>query len=184
LESPRTKCSPSVIALKTCWVVAGKCIEGPDATVKCGFRSRGDIAEGEAFKETAAKVKEEGVNRVWPKFNPQLFERLKNKLGVKNARLYQMIETKAYQTALDRHIAALLVAADNGINYSKYSTPEERAQIRSVVSSISSRNNPAANVDQKPPSSNRRSPGVKGIRHSKPKDNTVFIVYGRNEKLR
>ena len=39
-----------------------------------------------------------------------------------------MIANKASETLLDRHLAALVVASENGINIQKYSTPDERAQ--------------------------------------------------------
>src|SRR6185437_14854714 len=60
----------------------------------------------------------------------QLLERLKSKLGVNASRVYDIIADKASDTMLDRHLAAFVVASENGVNIQKYSTPEERAQIR------------------------------------------------------
>src|SRR5579871_1889730 len=65
-----------------------------------------------------------------PRINQQLLGRLKSTLGVNAARVYQVIADKASETLLDRHLAAFVVASENGINVQKYSTPEERAQIR------------------------------------------------------
>ena len=65
-----------------------------------------------------------------PKISQQLIDRLEVRLGVGTRRVYAMIAEKANETLLDRHLAALVVASENGINIQKYSSPEERAQIR------------------------------------------------------
>lgn len=61
------------------------------------------------------------------RINKELLQRLESKLGVTQARVYAIIAQRASSTGHDRDIAALLVAADAGINYHKYSTPEQRA---------------------------------------------------------
>src|SRR5579864_484989 len=70
-----------------------------------------------------------------PKINQQLLERLKSTLGVNARRVYDVIADKATDTMLDRHLAAFVVASENGINIQKYSTPEERLQIRNGLRS-------------------------------------------------
>lgn len=65
-----------------------------------------------------------------PKINQQLIDRLEAKLGVGTRRVYAMVAERANETLLDRHLAALVVASENGINIQKYSAPDERAQIR------------------------------------------------------
>ena len=63
-----------------------------------------------------------------PKINQALLDRLADKLRVTKAQVYVRIQHVQNQTFLDRHIAALKLAADEGINIHKYSTPEERNQ--------------------------------------------------------
>src|SRR5579871_2938019 len=68
-----------------------------------------------------------------PKINQQLLDRLMSELNVRADRIYKIIAKKASDTLLDRHLAALVVASENGINIQKYSTPEERAQVRGTL---------------------------------------------------
>lgn len=120
-----------------------------------------------------------------PKINQQLLDRLISELDVSAPRIYKIIAKKASDTLLDRHLAALVVASENGINIQKYSTPEERAQIRGA--------RPLGNSDTLPPpqtGSDPESPVRKQTRpkrtqrNPKPKDNSVFVVHGRNDQLR
>jgi predicted nucleotide-binding protein len=122
-----------------------------------------------------------------PKINQQLLERLKSKLGVSTPRIYQIVADRALDTLLDRHLAALVVASENGINVQKYSTPDERAQIRGSLRPGGS----GAEAPQQTQTANRPQAPVRKLgkvkRSAKPakaKDNSVFVVHGRNEKLR
>jgi predicted nucleotide-binding protein len=119
-----------------------------------------------------------------PKINSQLLDRLKNKLGVGTPRLYAIIADKASQTLLDRHLAALVVATENGVNIHKFSTPDERAQIRGNLKlNLPDAAQPSAG--SLPTQSSQRTVRVKKLPTvSKAKDNSVFVVHGRNDKLR
>lgn len=87
---------------------------------------------------------------------------------------------------LDRPLAALVLAAENGINIHKFSTNEERAQIRGSLS----RNGtgvdapPAPVTNDAPQRRPARAAARKPNKRGKAKDNSVFVVHGRNEKLR
>ena len=119
-----------------------------------------------------------------PNINPDLIKRLRVKLQVGNARIYAIIAEKASQTLLDRHLAALLVASENGINIQKYSTPEQRAEIRgsAAFGALGPPKDLSASATS---SSDRRAAKAKKNPHaSRPRDNTVFVVYGRDDKLR
>jgi predicted nucleotide-binding protein len=123
-----------------------------------------------------------------PKINQHLLDRLMSKLSVSSPRIYHIIAEKASDTLLDRHLAALVVASENGINIQKYSTPEERAQIRGSLrpggggSDAPQQQSQAANGAE--PRA-RKQVRVKRIpKVSKAKDNSVFVVHGRNDKLR
>jgi predicted nucleotide-binding protein len=123
-----------------------------------------------------------------PKINQQLLERLKSDLGVSTPRIYQIIADKASGTLLDRHLAALVVASENGINIQKYSTAEERSQLRNGIRSAGGTSDPTPQQVQTANGSEARyrkqTKGKRPAKLSKAKDNSVFVVHQRNEKLR
>ncbi len=67
-----------------------------------------------------------------PRINKELLDALKSKLGLKQRRVYELIAAKANEELLDRHLAAVLLARDHGINVQKYATSEELVLIRGV----------------------------------------------------
>jgi predicted nucleotide-binding protein len=87
---------------------------------------------------------------------------------------------------LDRHHAALVLAARRGININKYSTAEERADIRGVVQGAGARHRDMDDSDAETVEKEvRRRPAKKGKPTKKRvKDNTIFVVHGRDEALR
>jgi predicted nucleotide-binding protein len=115
--------------------------------------------------------------------NQDLLNRLATKLGVKKARVYARIEEVAHRTFLDRSLAALVFASENGVNIHKYSTAAERNEIRSSLNGGGSRTAvPSAPTDSSAP---RKQHSVKvRPKPSKAKDNSVFVVHGRDEGLR
>jgi predicted nucleotide-binding protein len=121
-----------------------------------------------------------------PRINQQLLERLKSKLGVNASRVYDIIADKASDTMLDRHLAAFVVASESGVNIQKYSTPEERAQIRgSLRPSGAANSTQQASPSASPEPQVRKRTKARGSQPvSKAKDNSVFVVHGRNDKLR
>ncbi|WKA30039.1 hypothetical protein [Bradyrhizobium roseum] len=64
------------------------------------------------------------------KIDQRLIERLGDKLGIGPAAVYARIAKVANEMMLDRHLAALVLAGRHHINTNKYSTPEQRAEIR------------------------------------------------------
>jgi predicted nucleotide-binding protein len=122
-----------------------------------------------------------------PKINQQLLERLMSTLGVNQRRAYDIIADKASDKILDRHLAALVVASENGINIQKYSTPDERAQVRGSLrtgggSADAPHPTQTANAPQAQP--RKQGKAKRSVKAAKAKDNSVFVVHGRNEKLR
>jgi predicted nucleotide-binding protein len=119
-----------------------------------------------------------------PKINPQLLDRLKTKLGVGTRRIYAIIADKASQTLLDRHLAALVVARDSGVNTHRFSTPDERAQIRgNLAAGVPAATQSSANSLPTQPA-RRPVPSKKTQKIAKTKDNSVFVVHGRDDNLR
>jgi predicted nucleotide-binding protein len=119
-----------------------------------------------------------------PKINQALLDRLAEKLGVRKAQVYARIQRIHSQTFLDRNIAALKLAADKGINIHKYSTPAERSQLRGVVAANGSGQQPPGSADERVPTGKHSKRANKRLGRPKAKDNTVFVVHGRNEPLR
>jgi predicted nucleotide-binding protein len=120
-----------------------------------------------------------------PKINQSLLNKLQSGLALNSSRVYGLIQTKASQTALDRNLAALLVAAERNIPYHKYSTAEERAQIRTFLGGGGAEA-PSLRVTATNEVSPRPFKTKKVGRNTKAKKtkDTVFVAYGRNESLR
>lgn len=107
-----------------------------------------------------------------------------SKLNVAKARAYRRIEEVAGETMLDRHLAALVLASRVGVNIQKYSTQEERATIRGSLNPSRSHAPKSITDDpvDRPP--NKAGGSKKPYKAPKPKDNSVFVVHGRNDELR
>ena len=112
------------------------------------------------------------------KINQALLDRLANKLGVTKARVYALIQDSAAKNRLPRHLAALLVAGDNNISIQKYATEKDLADLRGVPARVPTSVTPTAPISKIA----RSSP--KSTRTPRTKENTVFVVHGRDSKLR
>ncbi|QQO33506.1 nucleotide-binding protein [Bradyrhizobium diazoefficiens] len=113
------------------------------------------------------------------RINPDLLGALQRKLKVGQARVYTLIQQVASQHRVPRHLAALILAGDNGISFQKYATKEDLSELRGQgASGHSGTSAPALAM---PRSSVRRAKAKPAPR---PKDNTVFVVHGRDEALR
>lgn len=118
-----------------------------------------------------------------PSINPALFERLKKELGVGRAAVYRAISDFNNQ-ALEPNLAALALAHDLKVPLGKYSSPQERADLRPYL-----RSGVSVSVENSaPPSSGKATaqsrPKVAASRRPPVKDNSAFVVHGRNEALR
>ena len=113
------------------------------------------------------------------KINPALLAKLLKKMRVGQARVYRVIQQRALDSHVDSHVASLLVARDNGVNYQPYATAEDRAEMRHASSQAHVPPPPAA-----PPAATR--PAAKKVGKTKvraTKDNSMFVVHGRDAKL-
>jgi predicted nucleotide-binding protein len=107
-------------------------------------------------------------------------------LGLEQAQVYKRIANTAQDTFLPRKLAALKLAADSGINISKFATPEELSTIRG------SRDTSAINIPvttfpasvSAPKSSGKRKRSQTRDHRPKRRGTSVFVVHGRNEELR
>ena len=119
-----------------------------------------------------------------PQINPALLARIANKLGVGVKSLYPQVQRVASRTMLDRHLAALVFASEKGINIQRFSTPEERALIRGSLANNDSVSSARARASVEMIPKRRPRKAGRGARVSQAKDNSVFVVHGRNENLR
>jgi predicted nucleotide-binding protein len=121
-----------------------------------------------------------------PSIDQSLLERISKKLAVGKPRVYQLIDDKVRETHLPRHLAAVALASERGINISKYASADDLAVIRSIAKAYSP--TPVYMSTSVPSSSGRKTFQKKKPRSasSQPKGrgNTVFVVHGRNEKVR
>lgn len=67
--------------------------------------------------------------------NPDLIARIATKLGIQGKAVYPRITKIVNETALERHLAALVLGMRQGVNINKYSTTSERER-RSAASSV------------------------------------------------
>lgn len=119
-----------------------------------------------------------------PRINPALFARLQAKLRVSKQQVYARIQNIANDKILDRSQAALVLAAENGINIQRFSSTDERASVRGALGRSTAPAAIVAGTAITNSRSFRREPKRNQKALSKAKDNSVFVVHGRDEGLR
>jgi hypothetical protein len=62
--------------------------------------------------------------------DPALAVKIKKKLEIGKSRLYQLIQEKVAETHLDRRLAAIVLASQNGISIQQYASVDDLATIR------------------------------------------------------
>src|SRR5947199_3631830 len=116
-----------------------------------------------------------------PSINSDLLKRLGTRLGVRPARVYALIDQKVRTAHLPRHIAAIALASERGINISKYATPEDLAMIRGAANHAL----PAPVMVPAPSRTiSRKSARKASLAQAPRRGTTVFVVHGRNHKIR
>jgi len=131
------------------------------------------------------------------RINPTLFERLQSKLGVGQSRVYALIDQKVRESHLPRELAAIALAAERGINISRFASPEQLAQIRQTAVSSAPRPVVAPSQQQTPPSrtplktTKKKSAAKKrgaskgsGRASTTRRGTSVFVVHGRDLEAR
>jgi hypothetical protein len=116
------------------------------------------------------------------KINAALLAKLIKKMKVGQARVYRVIQQRALESYVDSHVASLLVAKDNGVNYQPYATAEDRAEMRHASTSAHA---PSPPLPAAPPAAVTRPAGRKlgKTKVKATKDNSMFVVHGRDAKL-
>jgi len=118
------------------------------------------------------------------KIHPDILKKLRNTLGVGDKRVYALVAAKAGETHLPRHLAALQLAADHSININKqaYATEEERALMRSAVSSAP--RVPVSRAEPAVPTPARKAAKKAAKKQAARRTNSVFVVHGRDRAAR
>ncbi|HEX5282030.1 MAG TPA: TIR domain-containing protein [Micropepsaceae bacterium] len=115
------------------------------------------------------------------KINQDLLDRLAKRIGVGKPRVYSLIQDISAKNRVPRHLGALLLAGDNGISIQKYATDQDLSDLRGIPRHAS------VETHQLIPTSaitRRREGKARPANASKTKENTVFVVHGRDSKLR
>ncbi len=111
------------------------------------------------------------------KINQDLIERLKTKLGLGPAAVYNRIHATGRKHHVPRRdLAALLLAWEHGISIQKYADDEQMDRIAGVTGDAPTASAPT-------PSAPRGRKG-KTAKPKRSKSNSVFVVHGRDEELR
>lgn len=115
---------------------------------------------------------------------PGLVERLARRLGVTRQAIYKRIERIVNTLHLERHLAALVLASQSGLNISKFATAEDLAAIRQATSpgaatKVSPLEIPAGRAIATPRAAARRKARSVARRQ---RGTAVWVVHGRNQQ--
>ena len=112
----------------------------------------------------------------------KLFDALQKKLQLSRSQLYNRIARVSTTRLLDRRLASLQLAADVGLPISRYANAAEIRDLRSGGREPSPPTEAATPVVRANSAKNRSRPAKS--RATRRPGKTVFVVHGRNEKLR
>jgi predicted nucleotide-binding protein len=123
-----------------------------------------------------------------PRVDGQLLERIRERLNIGRSQVYSLIDAKVRSTHLPRHLAAIALAAERGINISRFATPEQLAEIRQVSGGRSAAAPPTEPRAAPPRRPQRAKAARKATRRRsnvpQEREKAVFVVHGRNSKAR
>ena len=117
------------------------------------------------------------------RINQDLIERLKKHLCVAQNAVYTRIQRVVNETGLERPQAALLLAMREDVNVNKYSTPNERAEVRGYLGGGGHRRRDPEDAPAPRLAEPARRPVAKKSKR-RTKGKTVFVVHGRDNALR
>lgn len=119
------------------------------------------------------------------RINSELLNRLKEKLGIGQSRVYKLIEDKVRETNLPRNLAAIALASERGLNISRYATEQDLATIRqaaisAVPPSVVTPEDIQSILQQQTKQKRRKRREVVPARRG----TKVFVIHGRDDKAR
>jgi predicted nucleotide-binding protein len=109
--------------------------------------------------------------------NQDLFARLKSKLGLSRSGLYAAVQRIQRENHVSLHVASLMLANESGVGINRFATNEDRAEMRSAGRIAA----PAIAPTVAPRTS---APTPRGKSPKKTRDNSIFVVHGRDLALR
>lgn len=119
------------------------------------------------------------------KIDQRLLDRMKKHLGLSQPQVYKIIAAKARQAHLPRHIAALAAASERGLNIAQFAEEADLAVMREAALGAIPTAVIAPGATAVPPVSGQSSrKAVTAKPPKKRRGTSVFVVHGRNEKVR
>jgi predicted nucleotide-binding protein len=110
----------------------------------------------------------------------RLLTTIKSKLGKSRAAVYRSIAEQSARLGVRPEIAALEVASMAGINFQRFASEEQLERLRTARATV-----PTAAGAASPTSSlSNKQQTAKGNRKAKPPGKSVWIVHGRDERIR
>lgn len=110
--------------------------------------------------------------------DPRLMKRLEGALHLSKRRVQEIVQESARVNRVTRDIAAFIVAGDNGISYDRYATAEQMSVLRGVPTHKAISQHVAV-----PATKPQAKVQVKTRTIRTAKDNSLFIVHGRDTQL-
>ena len=100
------------------------------------------------------------------------------------SRVYELIDAKVRTSHLPRPLAAIALAAERGINISKFASEEDLASLRSSATSSAPPPVVVPSMAMSSPKARMTSPRRATQPRQRRRGNSVFVVHGRNESAR
>jgi predicted nucleotide-binding protein len=110
----------------------------------------------------------------------RLLEAIKTKLNRSRAAVYRLIAEQAGRLGVRPEIAALEVASMAGVNFQRFASEEQLERLRAARAAVPT--GTGAPTPAAAPVGRKQNNG--GRRKTKPPGKSVWIVHGRDEKLR
>jgi len=119
------------------------------------------------------------------RINPSLLKKLEKSLGLSLPAVYKRIDKAALAHTQPKNIAAMIVARNAGVNFFRFASSEELAAMQKIKSHVDPQSNVSAPaVAVAPAQLFRKRRGAVVTKASKRKEDSVFVVHGRDTKAR
>lgn len=117
------------------------------------------------------------------RIDARLLDRLETKLGLGKSQVYALIDKKVRDAFLPRHLAAIALASERGINISRFATADDLSALKQAARDAAPPPVVVAAASAAPAAgrARKRSGGRQPARR---RGNSVFVVHGRDEKAK
>lgn len=114
--------------------------------------------------------------------DPALIQRLQTRLDLSRAAVYRLIEKTVNAFHLERRLAAILLASQNGVNIAKFATSDDLAAIRQATSPGAATKVSPLQPAQPPVSPAKQAWRTRRHRAKRQRGTSVWVVHGRDQK--